>query len=71
MSHLVRLFVNRYKVYNLDNLIYAGNLEKLKHIETEEKYKFRKADVVNAAKINELLIYWIQPTVSFEKNLNE
>ena len=32
-SHVVRLFVNKYKdyhIYNLDVLTYAGNLENLK-----------------------------------------
>ncbi len=56
-SHLVRLFVNKYEdynIYNLDNLTYAGNLENLSDIESKENYKFIKADIANAAQINEL-----------------
>ena len=39
-SHVVRLFVNKYpkyKIVNLDNLTYAGNLENLIDIEIKEK----------------------------------
>lgn len=35
-SHVVRFFVNKYpsyKIYNLDSLTYAGNLENLKDVE--------------------------------------
>ncbi|MAB48724.1 MAG: dTDP-glucose 4,6-dehydratase [Flavobacteriaceae bacterium] len=47
-SHVVRLFVNKYsnyKVYNLDDLTYAGNLENLKDVEDKENYHFIKADI--------------------------
>jgi dTDP-glucose 4,6-dehydratase len=49
-SHVVRLFVNKYpdyKIYNLDKLTYAGNLENLKDIETQSNYKFVKGDIVD------------------------
>ena len=47
-SHLVRYFVNKYnnyKIYNLDNLTYAGNLENLADIQTKENYNFIKGDI--------------------------
>ena len=47
-SHVVRLFVNKYKDYkivNLDKLTYAGNLANLKDIEDRPNYKFIKADI--------------------------
>jgi dTDP-glucose 4,6-dehydratase len=47
-SHVVRLFVNNYphyKIYNLDSLTYAGNLENLKDIEGASNYSFIKADI--------------------------
>ena len=50
-SHVVRLFVNKYpdyKIINIDNLTYAGNLANLKDVETASNYKFVKADIVNA-----------------------
>lgn len=56
-SHVVRLFVNKYpeyKIYNLDKLTYAGNLENLKDIESKSNYTFVKGDIVDTAFINEL-----------------
>ena len=38
-SHVVRTFVNKYpnyKIYNLDSLTYAGNLENIKDIENKK-----------------------------------
>lgn len=57
-SHVVRLFVNKYKdylVYNLDALTYAGNLENLSDIENAANYKFIKADIRDEKAIDELL----------------
>lgn len=56
-SHVVRLFVQKYpkyKIYNLDALTYAGNLENLKDIEGHSNYKFIKADINDANVINKL-----------------
>jgi dTDP-glucose 4,6-dehydratase len=47
-SHLTRLFVTKYpqyKIVNLDNLTYAGNLENLKDIENNPNYEFVKGDI--------------------------
>jgi dTDP-glucose 4,6-dehydratase len=47
-SHVVRRFVNNYpnyRIYNLDALTYAGNLENLKDIETKENYTFIKGNI--------------------------
>ncbi len=47
-SHLTRLFVTKYpeyKIVNLDNLTYAGNLENLKDIEHSPNYEFVKGDI--------------------------
>src|ERR1700761_6739133 len=55
-SHVVRLFVQKYPDYNivnLDALTYAGNLENLKDIEDAANYTFVKADITDAAQINE------------------
>ena len=49
-SHLIRLFVNKYpnyKIYNLDVLTYAGNLENLKDIESKDNYTFIKGDITD------------------------
>ena len=61
-SHVVRFFVNKYpnyKIVNLDNLTYAGNLENLADIESKENYKFLKADINNPVLINEIFTeFW-------------
>ncbi len=49
-SHVVRRFVQEYpnyKIFNLDALTYAGNLENLKDIENATNYKFLKGDIVD------------------------
>lgn len=56
-SHVVRLFVNKYsdyKIYNLDALTYAGNLENLKDVEEASNYAFIKGDITDEAFIDEL-----------------
>jgi dTDP-glucose 4,6-dehydratase len=56
-SHVIRRFVNaypNYKIYNLDALTYAGNLENLKDIENFTNYKFLKGDIVDEAFIFEI-----------------
>jgi dTDP-glucose 4,6-dehydratase len=60
-SHVVRLFVNKYKdyqIYNLDSLTYAGNLENLKDVENAANYHFVKGDIVDDSFVHQL----------FEKN---
>ena len=50
-SHVVRLFINKYKdcqIINLDKLTYAGNLENLQDIENEPNYLFVKGDIVDS-----------------------
>jgi len=47
-SHVVRRFVRRYphdRIWNLDNLTYAGNLENLRDVENEPNYRFLKGDI--------------------------
>ena len=56
-SHLVSLLVTKYpeyKIVNLDNLTYAGNLENLREIENAPNYLFVKGDIVDGAFIKEL-----------------
>ena len=54
-SHVVRRIVNNYpnyKVFNLDALTYAGNLENLKDIQNLPNYTFLKGDITDATYIN-------------------
>lgn len=56
-SHVLRLFVNKYKdkhIYNLDALTYAGNLENIRDIENSANYTFLKGDITDAVFINKL-----------------
>lgn len=56
-SHVVRRFVTRYpevKIYNLDALTYAGNLENIKDIENAPNYAFIKGDITDASFIDAL-----------------
>ncbi len=56
-SHVVRLFVNKYsdyQIFNLDLLTYAGNLENISDIENKPNYSFIKADITDAAEIDQL-----------------
>lgn len=56
-SHVVRLFVQnypQYRIINLDNLTYAGNLENISDIEQAQNYKFVKGDICDEIFISEL-----------------
>lgn len=56
-SHVIRFFLEKYpnyKIYNLDKLTYAGNLENLKDIEENSNYHFIKGDIVDAVFIQDL-----------------
>lgn len=56
-SHLVRHMVNKYPDYhiiNLDVLTYAGNLENLKDVEEKPNYSFVKADICDAAALEQV-----------------
>jgi len=56
-SHVVRLFADKYpdyKIYNLDKLTYAGNLENLKDIDQKPNYSFIKGDIIDGDFIIEL-----------------
>ncbi len=49
-SNFVPYFLNKYEDYfvvNLDLLTYAGNLDNLKEIENNSRYKFIKGDILN------------------------
>lgn len=56
-SHVVKLFVEKYpnySIFNLDALTYAGNLENLKEVENSKNYTFVKADIQDAATLEEI-----------------
>lgn len=56
-SNFIRYILNKYpdyKIINLDKLTYAGNLENLRDIEKNSRYKFMKGDICDE-KIVDLL----------------
>jgi dTDP-glucose 4,6-dehydratase len=56
-SHVVRLFLNKYReynIYNLDKLTYAGNLENLRDIEHYKNYHFLKEDICDFERMKAL-----------------
>jgi dTDP-glucose 4,6-dehydratase len=58
-SHVVKLFVNKYpdyKIFNLDSLTYAGNLENLKDLENKNNYNFLKADICDFNLMKDIFI---------------
>jgi len=56
-SHVVRLFTDKYpqmKVYNLDALTYAGNLENLLDVEDQPNYQFIHGDITDEGFVHRL-----------------
>ena len=56
-SHFIRHMLARYPDYeliNLDKLTYAGNLENLSDIEDDERYRFVRGDIGDAALVDEV-----------------
>ncbi|MFC3150313.1 dTDP-glucose 4,6-dehydratase [Litoribrevibacter euphylliae] len=56
-SALIRYLINNteYRVVNVDNLTYAGNLESLAEIENNERYSFHKIDILDKSSLDGLL----------------
>lgn len=57
-SNFVRYILNEnrdVKIINVDKLTYAGNLENLKGLENNPRYVFRKIDICDKEKIEELI----------------
>lgn len=54
-----------YQIVNVDALTYAGNLENLKSIENNPTHVFVKADILDAAKMDELIGQGVDVVVNF------
>ena len=57
-SHLIRLLVNKYpnyKIINVDNLTYCGNLDNLKDVENKDNYYFCKADITDYTSMYDII----------------
>ncbi|CZE49147.1 dTDP-glucose 4,6-dehydratase [Campylobacter geochelonis] len=68
-SNFVPYFLEKYKDYkiiNLDLLTYAGNLDNLKEVKSDERYKFLKGDICNRSFVESIFqIYDIQGVIHF------
>ena len=55
-SNFIPFFLNEtsFKVINVDKLTYAGNLENLKEVENNPKYKFEEGDICDRLFIKSL-----------------
>ena len=56
-SHVVRRFVRHFpedRIFNLDALTYAGNLENLKEVEGSPNYFFAKVDLLDEINLNKV-----------------
>jgi len=56
-SNFVRIFLSEHPDYSvtvLDKLTYAGNLENLKDLEDEPRFKFVKGDICDARVVDQL-----------------
>ncbi|MDB4013463.1 dTDP-glucose 4,6-dehydratase [Flavobacteriaceae bacterium] len=58
-SHVIKFFLNKYsnyRIFNLDLLTYAGNLENLKDIQEKENYTFIKCDICDIENVKQIFI---------------
>ncbi len=57
-SNYIRYMLNKYKdveIINLDKLTYAGNLDNLKDVSDNPRYKFIKGDICNEILVNKIM----------------
>ena len=57
-SHVLTLFLNKYenyKIFNVDSLTYAGNLENLKSIENHKNYQLINLDICDYNRIKKVI----------------
>ena len=57
-SNFIRHILNKYADYNivnLDKLTYCGNIENLKDIEKNKRYRFVKGDITDAGLVGEVV----------------
>ncbi len=57
-SNFIRYILNKYKDYsivNLDKLTYCGNLDNLKDVDSDRRYKFVKGDIADHTTVKSLI----------------
>ncbi|MCK5534761.1 dTDP-glucose 4,6-dehydratase [bacterium] len=78
-SNFIRLILNKYpdyKIINLDKITYCGNLDNLRDLEDNSRYRFVKGDISDENIVNEL-VNQVDVVVNFaaesfvDKSINE
>ncbi len=67
-SHFVKYILNKYpsyKIVNVDKLTYSGNLDNLKELKGNPRYKFIRADICDAKAIDRIMKKGIDNIVHF------
>lgn len=66
-SNFIRYQLENYddQIINVDKLSYAGNLDNLKDLESSPNYEFRKLDICNKEKIDQIMHQGIDYIVNF------
>lgn len=64
-SNFIKYMLNKheYNIVNLDLLTYAGNLENLSEVESNDRYKFIKGDIRDAEAVDNIFIEYSIDTV--------
>lgn len=66
-SNFIRYMLSRYeyRIINVDRLTYAGNLENLRDVEGDKRYRFLRADIAEASALEEAFREEIHVVVNF------
>ena len=67
-SNFIRYFLNHHpdhQVINFDKLTYAGNLDNLKDIEKDPRYRFIKGDICDARAVEEAVGSGVDVIINF------
>jgi len=67
-SNFIRYFLNRHpddQVVNFDKLTYAGNLENLKDVEKDPRYKFIKGDICDPGAVEAAVAPGVDAIINF------
>ena len=66
-SNFIRYQLENYddQIINVDKLSYAGNLDNLKAVENSPNYEFKKLDICNKEKIDQIMHQGIDYIVNF------
>lgn len=66
-SNFIRYMLSKYpyRIVNFDKLTYAGNLENLKDIASDERYTFVKGDIANKADVAKVFDSGIETVINF------